>query len=487
MKKFGLVLLVPLILFLAQTSFAAECGFGTPIYEGTFTRATGKPFTEHATFPSENGKATIKLFNGGVEQEKKQRVTAATIRVNGRVVFNEMMFNKQVVYLEDQVDLFEENDIEVSLKGKPDSKVTILLLHEDLDAIGQFWHVVEEMYATAYPSEADLIDWFNNNVAEDFINDARDRTDERDSWISHDGGPPVGITLCAAIETPFDVTDTPYTKGYQVNIEYTLPGGSGSFLTYMVYNGTNWLWYGDRVWVDAEFKSHMNATLNPYIGYWIYETGLAITIWDKNYLAYELSVRSGIVTGPGLPPEGKKLFHMHPEPYLRLYPFNPQNTLGDWHLILDDSSILSIPDDAEYTIRLYAEDPEVVTLDDDTPLYSFTKIIRKRPVLNADLDASKFPTLITPSTHYTEEWGISGMIDVEWENPDHMKVDWLSMNLWYDEDPWFTTFYIDVTPADTTVNIDTTGGVWTNQVFISGHDEYERRFSLAWLFWVTRP
>ena len=77
---------------------------------------------------------------------------------------------------------------------------------------------------------------------------------------------------------------------------------------------------------------------------------------------------------------------------------------------------------------------------------------------------------------------VNGRLD-----PQTMKVDWLAMNLWYYDDPWFTTFWIDVTPGDTTVGIDTTGGAWTNQVYISGHDEYERRFSLAWLFLVTWP
>ncbi len=483
MKKYRLFLLVPLIFFPAQTSFAAECNFGTPIFEGTFTRATDAPFTEHATFPSVNGRATIKLYNGGVEQNKEQSVTAATIRVNGRVVFSEMMFNKQVVYLENQVDLFEENDIEVSLNGKPNSELVIFIFHEDHDGIGQFWHVLEELYATSYPSAEVLIDWFNNNVAEDFIDDAGDRTDERDSWIYGDEGPPVGITLCPVIETPLDVTGTPYTKGHQVSIEYTVPCESGSFLTYMVYNGTNWLWYGDQVWVDPEFKPHMTASLNPYIGYWIYRTGLNITLWDKNYTAYEFSVRSGIVTGPGLPSEGTKLYHMYPEPFLRLDPFNPEDPGGNFHLLLDDSSIQAIPDEAEYTFRLYAEDPEVVTVY-DTPLYSFTKIIHKRPVLNANLDDSMFPTLITPSTHYTQEWGIGGTVDVEWENPDNMKVDWLAMWLQNDEAPWVTIFMIDITPGDTTASIDTTGGVWTTTLHISGHDEYERRFALGWLFWV---
>ena len=131
MKKFSYFLLVLLILFLAQTSIADECVV-PPVFEGTFERAKGEPFTKHATFSSVNGKATIMLYNGGVEHNKTQRVTDATIRVNGNIVFEEMMFNKQVFYIEDQVDLFDENDIEVYLEGKLGSKVTIQIFQEDL-------------------------------------------------------------------------------------------------------------------------------------------------------------------------------------------------------------------------------------------------------------------------------------------------------------------------------------------------------------------
>jgi hypothetical protein len=478
MKKYCVFLLVPLILFLAQTSFAAECGFGTPVFERTFHRAKDVPFTEHATFSSENGKATIMLYNGGVGQNKKQRVTDATIRVNGSIVFDEMLFNKQVVYLEDQIDLFPgENDIEVFLEGKPDSKVTIRIFHEDLDAIRQFWHVVEELYATSPPPDEVVIDWFNNNVAEDFIHDAADRTDERDEWI--DDPPPVGITLCPTIETPMDVTGTPYAKGYQVSIEYTEPGYSGSFLTYMVFNGTKWLWYGNREWVSEEFHASMGKTFEQD-GSVNYFTGFGIGLWDHNNLAYELGARSAIVTGPGFPAEGIILFHFSTGhgPVFRLYPS------GDPGLPLDDSTIQTIPDGAEYTFRLYAEDPAVVTLG-DTPLHSFTKTIQKPPVLYADLVDSMFPTLITPNTHDSLEWGIGGEVEVTWINPAppyNMQVDYMNMGLYSDIFPWWEFRQINVTPGVEIVSIDTTGFDATNQLYMHGLDEYDRRVNIAWRF-----
>ena len=44
---------------------------------------------------------------------------------------------------------------------------------------------------------------------------------------------------------------------------------------------------------------------------------------------------------------------------------------------------------------------------------------------------------------------------------------------------------IDITPGDTTVTIDTTGASWSQGVGISGHDEYDRNFSLGWGFWLN--
>jgi len=123
MKKYSLILLVPLVLLLASTSFATVevTVFGGT--DGTFYRAKTAPFTEHRTFPGVSGKATVKLFNGA---NGKNMVTDATIRVNGSKVFDEMQFKQKVNYLQKEVDLFEgQNDLEVYLEGKPESKITI--------------------------------------------------------------------------------------------------------------------------------------------------------------------------------------------------------------------------------------------------------------------------------------------------------------------------------------------------------------------------
>ena len=125
MKKYSSILFVSLVLLLASTSFATVevTVFGNT--GGTFYRAKDIPFTEHRTFPGVSGKATLKLFNGA---NGNNMVTDATIRVNGSRVFDEMQFKRKVNYLQKEVDLFEgQNDLEVFLEGKPDSKITILI------------------------------------------------------------------------------------------------------------------------------------------------------------------------------------------------------------------------------------------------------------------------------------------------------------------------------------------------------------------------
>ena len=125
MKKYSLILFVPLVLLLASTSFATVevTVFGNT--GGTFYRAQKAPFTEHRTFPGVSGKATLKLFNGA---NGFNMVTDATIRVNGNIVFDEMHIKRTVQYLEKEIYLFDgQNDLEVFLEGKPGSKITILI------------------------------------------------------------------------------------------------------------------------------------------------------------------------------------------------------------------------------------------------------------------------------------------------------------------------------------------------------------------------
>ncbi len=296
------------------------------VFEGTFSRLAGEPTTIHATFPAMEGKATITLYNGGIAHSAHQLISDATIRLNGSTVFDEMLFNQRVIRLETMVDLRDVNDLEVFLEGKPGGTVVIRVDLFAPDGIQQVWARLATLYETGRPSEADLTGWFAGNVAPDYVRSGIHYEEELAAWIAGAGGPPVGVTFSFVVTKLLDVSETPYTKWYQIRLVYGAGGTTGTMITSMVFDGSRWLWYGDQKWVDYDLRPSMNMTVH-FDGTVEFDIpALAITLWDgHDCSAYRHGVRSGIVTGPGLPAEGTKLAHMYPAPYLRLYPPDPTN------------------------------------------------------------------------------------------------------------------------------------------------------------------
>ena len=233
--------------------------------------------------------------------------------------------------------------------------------------------------------------------------------------------------------------------------------------------------------VDTQFLVHAQMQTNPQ-GTTTFYTGFAITLWDDDLYAYNQGVRSAIITGPGLPATGQILEHYYPEPDLRLYPKGQWgHPSGGWGLWLDDTTILTIPDNAVYTIGIYQEVASEVSLS-DTPIESYTHTIGKRPVLNSDLNASHFPVLITPSSHDESVLNIPGLMEVRWTNPPHIEVDYMNLGL---HQPDGTGYMVstDVELGDTSATLDTTGlplDVRANQLYMTGLDDYERNFGIGW-------
>jgi len=259
-------------------------------------------------------------------------------------------------------------------------------------------------------------------------------------------------------------------------------------LTYMVFDGSRWLWYGNQEWVDYDLRPIMGMTV-PFDGTPIkFDTpGLGITLWDGNDCsAYRHGVRSGIVTGPGLPAEGTKLSHMYPEPYLRLYPPDPMNPAGNFLVGFDDATIQTIPEPAEYTIRLYSQSAATVSLA-DMPLASFVKAIPKRPLLSTDLNASLFPALVAPLTHKSSEVNVGGLVEVQWTNPVGARVDYLSIGLTINSIS-FSGVNTSAAPGATSATLDTTAypgypapPYWrASGFYLQAIDDYGRLFGLHW-------
>lgn len=77
------------------------------VSDNTFVRGTGAPVTETETFPSVSGKATIKLYNGGIVNTARVLVSSATVTINGQAIFGPSNFNQNISYLEKEVTLSE--------------------------------------------------------------------------------------------------------------------------------------------------------------------------------------------------------------------------------------------------------------------------------------------------------------------------------------------------------------------------------------------
>jgi hypothetical protein len=251
----------------------------------------------------------------------------------------------------------------------------------------------------------------------------------------------------------------------------------------MVFDGSHWLWYGDQMWVETELMSLMNMVL-WFDGSVVYTTGLAITLSDGyDTSAYRAGVRSAIVTGPGLPAAGITLYHMYPLAFLRLYPNSTGNPNGSFFVQLPDTSISRIPDSARYTIRLYAEPPDLVSLA-NTPLTKYVKTLAKRPLFNTEMNASVFPALVVPDSHVQSAIPLGGLVPVQWTDAPGVTVGYVGMNM--SDDGWnYTDIGVSPEPGATSATLDASvfhRPPWhAGSVRLAGSDAYGRWYDVRWI------
>lgn len=119
-----LVLLTPF----ATIHSTAHAGTFTAFGPRTFTRATGKPVVETASFSVKNPAAayTVHIHNGGMNSEFS-RVSSAVIKINGTLLFGPSDFSRHVGHIERQATLTAVNTLEVELRSSPGSGMAIVL------------------------------------------------------------------------------------------------------------------------------------------------------------------------------------------------------------------------------------------------------------------------------------------------------------------------------------------------------------------------
>ena len=341
-------------------------------------------------------------------------------------------------------------------------------------AINQVLDIVEKLFETSTPT-AEELNQFAPYISDDFLNHGLNKTQELETWAAGEGGPQIGMSISAEIIEPLDVSGTGYLKGYWVNIHGTSASGSETFATSMVYDGTRWLWHGDRRWLDISFGSEALKDIHSS-GVISYSTGFYFWINDAEF-AYNNGVRSAIISGPGLPVKGIVLTHMYPKDQFETHP-----NIGN-HIIIDDDSILSsIPDDASYTFNFYSEAADIVSLS-NTPLFSYTESLRKRPILNSDLDASLFPVLIAPTSHQLSAANIPGILSISWTIPANITIHSASLTWSVHTESYSVAKWLG--QGETTATFDTIGydapTHWAG-IRIEGNDADDAKFSMRWEF-----
>src|SRR3990172_318548 len=175
---------------------------------------------------------------------------------------------------------------------------------QDSRDINQVFRLLEGLYAQAAPSADDenMQAWFGNNIADDYLHDGRIKDDEISVWTGA-GGLYHGESLSVVLMSPMDVGEQ-FEKGYRVRITFSGSKGTGSVISSMVYDGTNWLWYGNREWGVglSNFLPRAEMVVEA-TGDVSFSNGFDVVIWDYNLSAYNHGIRSAIVTGPGFPEE----------------------------------------------------------------------------------------------------------------------------------------------------------------------------------------
>ena len=184
---------------------------------------------------------------------------------------------------------------------------------DEVTAINEIFRSLEGLYATSKPSDNEIMKaWFDNNAAPEYLHDGRDRDIDREVWTGP-GGFYEGLSISAIILEP-NVNDNwgNYQKGYWIRLDFSGSGRSGSILTSMVYDGTRWLWYGNRDWGLGLYgflpwaEKTVSGETDP-----AFDTGFEVIIWDTYLYAYKYA-KSAIITGPGLG-DGLKLAHCYNE------------------------------------------------------------------------------------------------------------------------------------------------------------------------------
>jgi YVTN family beta-propeller protein len=102
--------------------------------KGTRNKGTGKPESQFGSFFwGSGGEATLEVCNGA----EGEKVSSATIAINGNVVTSSSSFNQNVGCIDATVNLKDgDNTLDVLLKSKPGGKISVVILQAGIPGSG---------------------------------------------------------------------------------------------------------------------------------------------------------------------------------------------------------------------------------------------------------------------------------------------------------------------------------------------------------------
>jgi hypothetical protein len=345
---------------------------------------------------------------------------------------------------------------------------------DDNDAINAVWDVLEGLFASGIPSLEEVNANFAQYIADDHLESGMNKTQQINDIVSGDG-PTSGLKLYSIIT---DIkTINPYAKAYTINLFYSSQYDSGSFDTCMVYNGSQWLWHGNGDWADMDVSYSVDMETGQ-TGVSAYNSGINVDIDDNYNYAYDNGVRSAIVTGEGLPAEGLILAHTYPDVKFRIYP----GLDGNAYNINNDAVLSAFSENETYTINLYTETADSVTLA-DVPVYSKVKTVGYKPYLISEVNESLFPELLSPDSHSISATNIPGILNVSWNNPSGIEFPYIVL-VWGDGVDKVEV-WDHVNKGATTAILDSSTSIVTplwSFLIIIAFDDYDRMLFYIWRF-----
>jgi hypothetical protein len=334
----------------------------------------------------------------------------------------------------------------------------------DLQAITSMWTTFTSLFATSLPSasNATLLSLFADEAT--FLNDGQDRASFLTDITTNSSM--IGISF-----TNITLLSMDEAAGKATVVLTTMQNGQtdeGPGICNMIKQNGTWRWAGD----GRILRTHANALAVYSHNSNTISNGLSFGINSNN--GKGVNVQSAVVTGPGLPAGGVILNKQDKRVQFALLGGEYESL----YVMTDDSTIITIPDTAEYTFNFYNGGNGTGTL-----LATWTEKIRKRPLMNSELSKASFPVVISP-TLATLHAFTSGNLTVTWTLPTGLSSRGIELQLY---DAGYTesiSVASNLSPTDISITLIVNPLSFTvvnHSLWLSADDIYGREFACSML------